>query len=425
VTGEDLPRLLTELPGPRSRAAVDRLARRECPAITARRARRAAALGAADADPVVWEEALGCNVQDLDGNVLVDMTAGFGVAAAGHRNPAVVAAVERQAGRLLHAMGDAWPDIERIELLDQLCAGAGMDRAILGSSGSDAVEAALKTARVATGRDGVLAFEGAYHGLSYGALAATAYKADWFRAPFAGQLGAHVRHLPFGGPIPPAGAPVWEGVGAVLVEPLQGRGGVRVPPPGWLAELAARAAERGALLVLDEVYTGFGRTGTWLAAWHEGVRPDLVCVGKALGGGLPISACLGTAAAMDAWGASTGEALHTQTFLGHPLACAAARASLDALEAALPGVAPAGRWFAAALEAAGFAVQGRGLMLGVAAPGGPAPPVLARRLLSRGWLALPAGEEGEVLALSPPLTTPRAVLAAFVEALADCARERP
>ena len=419
MTGFDLPLLTTSLPGPRSRAAVDRLARRECPAITARRARRATELGAADTDPIVWDEAVGCNVLDVDGNRLVDMTAGFGVAAAGHRNPAVVSAVQAQAGRLLHAMGDAWPDVQRIELLDRLCTLAEMDRAILGSSGSDAVEAALKTARIATGRDGVVAFDGAYHGLSYGALAATAYKQEWFRAPFQGQLGTHVQHLPFGGRIPAADDAVWQGVGAVLVEPIQGRGGMRVPPPGWLAALAHRARDVGALLVLDEIYTGFGRTGTRFACQADDVRPDLLCVGKALAGGLPISACLGTSAAMDAWGSSQGEALHTQTFLGHPLACAAALACLDELERLLPTVTPTGTWLTAQLQVAGFAVQGRGLLLGISAPGGPSPLALSRALLHRGWLVLPAGEQAEVLGLSPPLNTPRAVLSGFVDALVD------
>ena len=183
------PVLVSALPGPKSSAWIDRLAARECPAITARRARRAEALGATGDDPVVWQEAVGANVVDVDGNILVDMTAGFGVASVGHRNPAVVAAGSSQLGRLPHAMGDAFPDPVRIQLLERLAEISGMDRAILGSSGSDAVEAALKTARIATGRDGVLTFAASYHGLSYGALSVTRYKAESFRAPVAGPLG--------------------------------------------------------------------------------------------------------------------------------------------------------------------------------------------------------------------------------------------
>ena len=409
MSGDLLPTLHTPVPGPRSQAWVDRLAARECPAITARRARRAVSLGAASDDPIVWDRALGANVIDVDGNVLVDLTAGFGVASVGHAHPAVVAAAQAQAGHLLHAMGDAYPDPQRILLLEALARRTGLDRAILGTSGSDAVEAALKTARLATGRDGVLAFHGSYHGLSYGALAVTGYKRGVFRAPFAGQLGAHVRHAPFGGPIPSL-----EGIGAVLVEPIQGRGGVRVPPSGWLAELQEAAHRAGALLILDEIYTGFGRTGAWFRFQTEGLQPDLLCLGKGMASGAPISACVGTAATMDAWGASKGEALHTQTFLGHPPGCAMALACIGELEAVIPTVAPTGAWLRAALEGRGLAVQGAGLLLGVALPD---PLRVSRALLQRGYIALPAGEQGEVLALTPPLNIGRAQLQGFLDTL--------
>lgn len=425
MDGTDLPLLRTAVPGPASRAWVDRLARTECPAITARRARRAAALGLSDDDPIVWAQAVGANVQDVDGNVFVDLTAGFGVAAAGHRDPGVVAALHAQGERLLHAMGDAFPDPRRIELMERLCAMTGMDRVILGSSGSDAVEAALKTARVATGRDGVLAFDRGYHGLSYGALSVGDYKAADFRAPFAGQLGGHLRVAAFGGPLPP---PDWlraQEIGAVLVEPIQGRGGIRVPPPGWLTELRVICDQAGAALIFDEIYTGFGRTGAPFAFQGQGVRPDLLCVGKGLGGGFPISACLGTAAVMDAWGASKGEALHTQTFLGNPLGCAMALAALDRLEALAPRVGPVGEALAAALRARGLGVRGAGLLLGLALPTGPDPLALSRALLQAGYLALPAGEvrpgddprQAVVLALTPPLCITQGQLDGFLAAL--------
>ena len=405
MTGADLPLLLTPVPGPRSRAWVDRLAERECPAITARRARRADALGVADTDPIVWAEALGANVVDVDGNRFVDMTAGFGVASIGHRDPSVVAAAQTQAGTLLHAMGDAFPDPTRIRLLERLCELTGMDRGLLGSSGSDAVEAALKTARMATGRDRVLAFHGAYHGLSYGALAATAYKSDAFRAPFSGQLGQHVQHAPYGGELPSL-----EGLGAVLVEPIQGRGGMREPPEGWLAELRQRCDDAGAVLIFDEIYTGFGRTGS-LFAFTEESRPDLLCVGKGMAGGFPISACLGTARVMDAWGASRGEALHTQTFLGNPVGCAMALACIDRVLELLPAVVD----LRAALEPLGT-IRGRGLMLGLEHDNALA---LYRQLMERGWIALPAGENAEVLALTPPLCVTRRQVDGLVDVLRE------
>ncbi len=405
MTGADLPELLTEIPGPRSRSWVDRLALRECPAVTARRARRAAVLGVADTDPIVWDEALGANVRDVDGNRFIDLSSGFGVATVGHRDPAVVEAAQRQAGRLVHAMGDAFPDPMRVRLLERLCALTGMERGILGSSGSDAVEAALKTARMATGRDAVLAFGGSYHGLSYGALSATDYKSQAFRAPFAGQLGQHVRHAPFGGPLPDL-----RQVGAVIVEPIQGRGGMREPPDGWLEALRRACSGAGSQLIYDEIYTGFGRTGQ-LFAFSEEARPDLLCVGKGMAGGFPISACLGTAEVMDAWGASRGEALHTQTFLGNPVGCAMALACIDRVLELLPRVGTLD--LAARLRAHG-PVRGRGLMLGLQHADAPA---LSRRLLERGFIALPAGEEAEVLAVTPPLCISEEQVAAFLSAL--------
>lgn len=411
------PLLKTPIPGGRSRAWIDRLAIRECPAITARRERRAAQLGQAEDDPFVWKRAKGANVEDVDGNIFVDLTAGFGVASVGHGHPVVVEAVQQQAGQLLHAMGDAFPDPRRIELLEKLAQHTGMERAILGSSGSDAVEAALKTARMATGRSGVLAFEGGYHGLSYGALAATHYKHPAFRRPFQEQLGNHVQHAAYGGPIPDLSE-----IGAVLVEPIQGRGGIRVPPSGWLEELISTAHDSGAVVIFDEVYTGFGRTGGWLRAHAEQVHPDLVCVGKGLAGGLPISACLGTAHVMDAWGASRGEAIHTQTFLGHPLGCAAALACISVLESVIPHVNALGAWVRQQLSERGFSTRGAGLMLGIEVA---EPLAISRALMQRGFLALPAGVTGfEVLALTPPLAITKNQLNGFLDALTEITTDR-
>lgn len=413
--GDQLPAVKQPIPGPESRAWVDRLAARECPAITARRARRAAALGAADADPPVWVRAVGSNVIDADGNVLVDLCAGFGVASVGHRHPEVVAAGQAQLGRLPHAMGDAFPDIRRIELMEALCARTGMDRVILGSSGSDAVEAALKTARIATGRSRFVSFTGGYHGLASAPLAAIGYHVDAFQRPFREMLGQHVRVAPFGGD--------WgdlSGVAGVLVEPVQGRGGMRAPPPGWLVDLHAAARRAGAVVIHDEVYTGLGRTGAFLAS---DLRPDLLCLGKALGGGFPISACLGTAKVMDAWGASTGEAIHTQTFLGNPTGAAMALAVLelvDRLELAARARAQGERWARALAAVPGVTrVSGRGLMIGVHLPDAPG---VTRKLLQRGWIVLPCGENAEALGLTPPLTIPQELLDAFVDALREALR---
>lgn len=458
IYGRELPHVATAVPGPRSRALIDRLAAHECPAITARRARRADALGVADTDPIVWDAAVGAVVRDVDGNVFIDATSGFGVATCGHSSARVCAAARAQLARpLLHAMGDAFPDAMRIELLEALAAffpagddgSPALDRAILGCSGADAVQAALKTAALASGRCGVLAFSGGYHGLAHGALAVSDYKADAFRAPFAAQLGEHVRYAPFGAlPLPPLAA---AGIGAVLVEPIQGRGGVREAPPGWLEALRAHCDAEGALLIYDEVYSGFGRTGEWFAYQalaaatdrkpaadavgggaaaaprnRAAPTPDLICLGKAMGGGFPISACLGTRKAMSAWGASKGEALHTQTFLGNPLGCACALGALRELRHLdAPALARRkGRTLRAALAGAGFepaAVRGRGLMLAVSVPN----PLRAMTgLLQRGVIALPCGDGPDfAMALIPPLTATDEQLRAIARALADAVRE--
>ncbi len=424
--------------GPRSDALARRLARVE--------SRNVTWLG--DAFPVFWERASGCRVVDVDGGEYVDLTAGFAVAACGHGHPRVVDAIREQAGRLVHGMGDVHPPAVKVELLERLAGLLPYDepRVLLGVTGSDAVEAALKTAALATGRPGVVAFTGAYHGLGYGALSVT--DGSRFRAPFEAQLNRTVLRAPFPHPYrPPAGlprgsaagpaalealealldGPGGEEVGAVILEPIQGRGGEVVPPPGFLAGVRDLCRERGLVLVADEIYTGFGRAGSWFAAGAEGVVPDLLCVGKALSSGMPISACAGPAGLMDAWPASGGEAIHTSTYLGHPLACAAAIASLDVLEeeklarrardvgtrwlAALGGLAEA--------HACVGDVRGRGLAIGIdlvrdrrtREPD----PGLARRVvtgaLGEGWLVLAGGPDGNVLSLTPPLVIEEDLLA--------------
>lgn len=421
--GLALPALVTDVPGPASVAAVDTLARHESPGITARRARQGEARGLGK-DPIVWARATGGNVWDLDGNRFVDLTGAFGVALIGHGHPAVVAAVEDQARALLHGMGDVYPNAPRIELMARLAAIAPGDlsQCILAGGGAEAVEAALKTAALASGRPGVIAFSDSYHGLSYGALAATAYKDD-FRRPFWQQLGRHVTHLPYGvdpavlrallrGPASGAGP-----IGAILVEPILGRGGQVVPPAGWLRALRDIADEHDLVLVFDEIYTGLGRTGAMWACDHDDVVPDVLCVGKALGGGLPVGACVATPAVMGAWGRSQGEAIHTATFLGNPVVAAASLAALDVL-AALDAPARA-RAFEARVRArfGDDRVRGRGAMLGLALQSPGAAARVTGRLLKDGFIALPGGTHGDILGLTPPLVLSAAQEAAAWDAI--------
>jgi 4-aminobutyrate aminotransferase / (S)-3-amino-2-methylpropionate transaminase / 5-aminovalerate transaminase len=398
--GTLLPSLKTAVPGPESRLAVDVLASHECPAVTARRSRRAESLGANNDDPIVWRAAAGANVEDVDGNRFVDLTSGFGVALVGHRHPDVVAAANAQAQTLVHAMGDAWPDQTRIRLLAALArvAPEGIDVAILGLSGADAVDAAVKTAILATGRTGILTFDRGYHGLSLGTVALQGYNPA-FTEPFRAIAHPDVTHLPWGCELSLLDRALKDKPGLVLAEPIQGRGGIRTAPEGWLEAVAQRTRAAGALFALDEIQTGIGRTGTWFAGPAEGVVPDLLCVGKALGGGFPISACMGTRAIMNSWGRSTGEALHTQTFLGHPVGCATALAVLSLLEnGMLDAVRERGAQLTRVL--ADWEVRGRGLMRAIRVHA----PALAvsRALLRRGYITLPA--DAESISLTPPVT---------------------
>jgi len=416
------PRLVAPVPGPRSRALARRLARVESPDTTCLEPE----------PPIFWERAAGANVWDVDGNRFVDLAAGFGVANAGHAHPRVVEAVQEQAERLLHAMGDVQPAAVKVELLEALAGlfpGGVPARAVLGSSGSDAVEAALKTAQLATERAGVVAFEGAYHGLALGALDATAW--PLFREPFVARLPGATVFARFGdaGDALRAARDCPQPVGAVLVEPIQGRGGERIPPDGFLAGLRELCDREGWLLVCDEIYTGFGRTGRWFACQHEGVVPDLLCVGKGLASGMPISACIGRAQVMDAWPVSRGEALHTQTFLGHPPGCAAALASIAVLReeklverAAETGAAALARLRGALGTRSGVVdVRGRGLLLGVEFEAPAAARETRADALRRGLITVTSGQRGEVLSLSPPLCIEADALADALDLLAECA----
>jgi 4-aminobutyrate aminotransferase-like enzyme len=308
--------------------------------------------------------------------------------------------------------------VELLEALARRFPGGGPARAQLASSGSDAVEIALETALLATGRPGCVAFEGGYHGLSLGALDATSRA--FFRDPFRARLpGATAfARWPDAADAARAARGCREPVGAVLVEPIQGRGGERVPPAGFLAGLRALCDREGWLLIVDEVYTGFGRTGRWFACEHEGVVPDLLCVGKGLSSGMPLSACIGRAEVMDAWPPARGEALHTQTFLGHPPSCAAALASLAVLEEEklVERAAELGALALRRLEGrlAGrpgvLDVRGLGLLLGVECDTPERASAACARALSRGVLLITSGDDGRVLSITPPLAIERELL---------------
>ena len=327
-----------------------------------------------------WAEAEGCWVTDAEGRRLLDLSGGFGVAALGHRNAEVVTAIARQAERCMHALGDLAEADVTAELRRRLGEELGGREVRLGVTGEDAIEIALRTALLVTGKPGIVAFEGAYHGTGLLALAATGF--ERFRQPFAAWLPGPVHRFPYGedpGPLP-------DGAGCVVVEPVQGRGGARVPPDGFLERLRERCEEAGALLVADEVYTGLGRTGEM---WASGDLADVVTCGKALGGGLPLSACLVRPEYAGVWDLGP-EDVYTHTHTGNPPACAAALVVLARVPALLERVRQAGARF----EEAGW--HGAGLMRARAGD--------AEEAYRRGVIVVPAGEDGSLVSATPPLT---------------------
>jgi len=406
LTDTDLPHIASNsVPGPRSLQWAERLRAVESPDTTF----------LSSEFPVFWTRGSGCLVYDDDGNSFLDMTSSFGVLSVGHCHPKVVDAVTRQSAQLIHGMGDVHPSTVKVQLLEKIAGHSPISNPLitLGLNGSDAVEAALKTAFLATGKPGVLAFVGAYHGLSYGALEPT--QRGFFRDSFESQRGRFARHLPFGCDITQIKAAIQEStipIGAIIVEPIQGRAGIRIPPDGWLGILSSLCGQMGILLIFDEIFTGWGRVGEWFACVQEKVVPDLLCIGKGMGGGMPISACLGSQDLMlAAWGHSGGEARHTYTFLGHPLSCAAALATINVLEQdhlveqsrimgaklldSLNGIAQ--RYPQLIKEA-----RGRGMMLAMEFHRSETVWQVVLKALSAGIILLPAGDNGECLEVVPP-----------------------
>lgn len=420
------PKVEVAPPGPRSRALAARLSAVECPAFDARRDARAATSGE-DQAPIVYARGEGSNVFDVDGNRYVDLTAGFGALALGYGPNAATRAAAEAVATLPLALGDVYASelkVEACEAIAKLLPEPGA-RVLLGTSGADAVTAALKTAALATGKPRVVAFEGSYHGLSHGPLAALGL-APAFREPFVAQLGSFVDFAPYPSndaeldvSLSAVRAAVKRGdVGAILVEPILGRGGCVVPPASFVPALRSIADESGALLVADEIWTGMRRTGSLSMCATGTTLPDVVCFGKALGAGFPISACVGRARVMEAWGRHGGTTIHTGTHFGAPPACAAAIAAIKAIFELGDGVQIRGDRCLNKLRSAGFEVRGRGLMIGIVTKDAATALAMARRWLAKGFIALTGGRSGNVITLTPPLTIDEAELDAAVEALA-------
>ena len=358
----------------------------------------------------------GSYVVDASGRRYLDATSMYGVSVLGHAHPGLAAALAAQAGRLVSCFA-SYANDRRAELYERLHRRlAPLDRFFLCNSGTEAVEAAIKLARTTTGRPGVVALSGAFHGRTLGALSATfrGRHRDAFQPLLDGF--AHVRPGDHEGLLDA----IDESVGLVLVETVQGEGGVRVVDADFLAAVARRAREVGALFGVDEVQTGLGRTGRWFGYEHLGLEPDLVCLAKALGGGVPI----GALAFREGCG-SLGSGAHGSTFGGNPLACAAAVCVLDTIEreglverAASLGERALERLRTDLRPARGRAVRevrGQGALIGIELARPTIP--LQRRLQERGFLTLGAGPR--VLRLLPPLTIEFEDLDRLCAAIAD------
>jgi 4-aminobutyrate aminotransferase len=435
---KDYPHIVTPLPGPRARAVMARDAAWTSPSY-------------AREYPLVVERGSGTMVQDIDGNRFLDFMAGIAVASTGHAHPRVVAAVQESAARFLHICGSDfyYESMAAVcERLATLAPGTGAKRVFLTNSGTEAVEGAIKIARNATRRPALVAFHGAFHGRTYGAMSLTSSKARQ-HAGF-GPLLPEVYHVPYGycyrcvfGKTFPAcelycvssiesdlfARQLDPGdVAAIFVEPVQGEGGYIVPPPGYLAALRALCDAHGILLVFDEIQCGIGRTGTMFAAEQVGVVPDILLTAKGLASGLPLGAIIASESVMR-WG--TGA--HGSTFGGNPVACAAALATLDIVERELLPLVPArgarlmagARRLAERHPAIGD-VRGLGLMLGLElvtdratrSPNPAAVRTIIDAAFQRGLLLLGCGKS--TLRLAPPLVVDDADIDTGLAILDEC-----
>lgn len=317
-----IPHIKIKPPGPKAKAIIAKDQRYTAPAY-------------GRVYPLVVKEGRGVVIEDVDGNVFLDFMAGIAVASTGHSHPKVVKAIEKQARKFLHICGSDFyyePMAELAEKLGELAPGSSPKKVFLTNSGTETIEAAFKLARFATKRQHAVAFHGAFHGRTLGALSLTASRSS-HRAHFSPLLPA-VHHVPYG----MAGVSYLETVlfrhqvtpeevAAIFVEPVLGEGGYIVPPPEFLPKLWELCQRYGILLVVDEIQSGFGRTGKMFACEHWGVEPDIICVAKGIASGMPLGAMIAREE-ISTWTPGT----HGSTFGGNPVACVAALATIHVIE---------------------------------------------------------------------------------------------
>lgn len=405
-----VPDIVTSLPGPKARAHIEFDHAWTSPSLPR-------------AYPIVPLRGLGCAVEDIDGNVFLDFAAGIAVNSTGHSHPDVVRAIQVQAAELQHfSASDFYLPIyaQAAAELARIAPMKGRAKAFIGNSGAEAVEAGLKLARYHTGRPNVIAFLGAFHGRTMGAVSLTASKAK-YHAHF-GPLLPGVYHVPFG----LAGLDEIEGrvfkrlmpadeFAAIIVEPIQGEGGYVVPEPEFLPRLRELCDRHGILLIADEVQSGAGRTGKMWAIQHWDVEPDILITAKGIGSGMPVGAMVAKAEVM-----SWGPGAHGSTYGGNPVALAALLETIRLLEGGLiANAAIRGRQAMDGLRTLvdrfpGLVrdVRGKGLMIGIQFDSGETAEAVQMQAFDRGLLVLEAGDD--CVRMSPPLVVSEAEVATAV-----------
>jgi len=441
LTETKVPRLVTPLPGPEAQRILKLDERYVSPSYTRDY-------------PLVVRTGRGAMVEDVDGNIFLDYAAGIAVCATGHCHPEVVAAIQKQAAELIHMSGTDFYYSRMVELAEKLASiapGAEPKRVHFGNSGAEAVEAAIKLAKYHTKRDKLVAFHGAFHGRTMGALSLTASRAvqrkgfgtllaGVFHTPYPdtyrGAYGVRPEHASadclnylenelFRRQVDP------EEVAAVFIEPIQGEGGYILAPAEFLQSLQRICRKHGILLVADEVQCGMGRTGKFWAGDHAGLEPDIICTAKGIASGMPISAIIARASVMD-WTPGA----HGSTFAGNPVCIAASLATIHLLEEKyMANAARMGEFILR--RTAGWRerfkcvgdVRGRGLMVGIEfvrdqKTKEKAPDLrnlIVQIAFQKGLLVLPAGET--TLRLSPPLLVDEEQTDFALRTLEDCIRE--
>ena len=433
MTTRDYPHIVTPPPGPKARAIIERDTAWTSPSYIKEY-------------PLVIAGGKGAMVEDVDGNRFVDYMAGIAVSATGYNHPKVTAAIKDQVDRFLHICGtDFYFDgFSRLaERLARLAPGPSRKRVFLSNSGAEAVEGAMKLARYHTRRPAFIAFQGSFHGRTFGALSLTSSKAKQHKhfGPFLPE--AH--HIPYANPYRQAD-PIGHSIGAlqelfnrhldptdvaaIFVEPVQGEGGYVMPPMGFLRTLRELCDKHGILLVADEVQSGVGRTGKMWACEWEGVEPDVLITAKGLGSGMPIGAFIAKESVMT-WEAGS----HGSTFGGNPVAVAAALATLEVVESSLPHIQKMGeRMLSHARRlmdqyAVIGDVRGKGLMLGIEfvqnrSTREPYAEIIDRiteKAFSRGLLLLGCGQS--TFRLAPPLVLDEYDVDTGMGILEECLKE--